>query len=920
MVSTKQNGAPKGGGGSALKRLKKSLQTAGIIGQTSKASRSKKDRKKGLPTEVGKNKDDRKLNVIRGEFNPFEKKVQNTKFEILGRKMKGVSGKPTLSKQIGEENRKKTLLMEMKNKNRRGGIVDKRFGENNTNMSLEEKMLVRFTKEKQKSAKGSMFNLDDDEDLSLTHYGQSLSTMDDFDDAGLGLSDDEEPTQMDKSIVSKMHFGGFEDEEQGEERHKSKSEVMKEIIAKSKMYKLERQSAKQEDDDLREALDDELGDIRGLLEMKPRKPLPSQTSIFKRSENENSKDKEEKGLNDYSDYDRAVRELAMDHRAVASDRTKTEEEIALEEKEKLEKAERARKRRMEGLDSDDEEEDSKRKHHKKRRGAPQADDLDDDFLEELDEDVARLGKGLTLEDIQNAHNKHDSEEEGSEDGEDESEGDEDESGEDSEGEEYESEEDNEDLEEEDEEDMLDMSDDEDDMNDFGKNGIVRKSKTPQPVKEEKREVPYTFECPTTHEELLSILKGLEVEDSMIVTKRIRVLYHIKLAPENKAKLSAFLGVLVEHIAYIASTVNPLPTNVLDNLGLHVFELCQQLPETAADVFTQRLEKMLSEMAKKLKYSGSSWPDTEDLTLLRIIGQVFSTSDLTHPIATPAILYMCQALNQCPIQSQSDIGRGLFLALICLEYQKIAKRYIPEVLNFLNRMIILLSPSDTFEGNIPGYFPMPEMKHKFNITDIKGDESEIPSLKLEQLSNGEDSPFDDLSLFLAVIRMVERYLQMYSSITALKEVFEPTLEIILMVNKLSWHEDIKTALNTLQDRLERQIRFCVEKRIKTPLRLQQHRPIPIAQHLPKFEKAYSVDHHYDPDHERSQLHKLESQLKKEKKGAMRELRKDNQFIAREVAKQRKEKDAEYNKMVKGVMHLLEGEQSEQKQLEREKNKR
>lgn len=102
MVATNQQ--PKGSGGSALKRLKKSLQVAGVVGQTSKASRSKKERKRGAPSEVGKNDADKKLSLIRGEFNPFEQKHQNTKFEILGRKMKGTSGKPTLSKQVGEEN------------------------------------------------------------------------------------------------------------------------------------------------------------------------------------------------------------------------------------------------------------------------------------------------------------------------------------------------------------------------------------------------------------------------------------------------------------------------------------------------------------------------------------------------------------------------------------------------------------------------------------------------------------------------------------------------------------------------------------------------------------------------------------------------------------------------------------------------
>ncbi|KAI8087486.1 nucleolar protein 14, partial [Thamnidium elegans] len=910
--------------GSALKRLKKTLQVAGVVGQASKASRSKKDRKRGAPTEVGKNNADKKLSLIRGEFNPFEHKIQKTKFEILGRKMKGTSGKPNLSKQIGEENRKKTLLVEMKNKNRRGGIIDKRFGENNPSLTPEERMLERFTREKQKSSsRSTMYNLDDDEeDLSLTHYGQSLSTMDDFDDAGLGLSDDEEEKkQMDGKIVSRLHFGGFEDErEEGDgERHKSKHEVMKEIIAKSKMHKLERQNIKQEDDELRENLDDELDDIRGLLETKPRKPLPSQNAVFKRNENENPR---EEDLNDYSEYDKAIRELATDQRAQATDRTKTEEEIAIEEKEKLEKAERARKRRMEGLDSEDEDEGShKKKSHKKRKGAPQGDDLGDDYLDELEDDVVKLGKGLSLEDIRNSLEDDDEDEDDEdEDDEDEDEDDEDEDEDDEEGET--DNEDIEDMEEDDEEEAPVFGDDDgDDMNEIGKAGVVHKKKVQKPVESEKREIPYTFECPSTHDELLKILEGLDVEDSVIVTQRIRVLYHIKLAHDNKEKLTKFLGALVDHMAYVASTVSPLPTTVLEGLGKHVYEMSQQLPEVAGQIFTARLKKMHGDMAKKMKHTSSSWPDIEDLTILRSIGHIFSTSDLTHPIATPALLFMCQALSQCRIQSEMDLGRGLFLTLLTYEYQTVSKRFIPESLNFLNRALVALAPKQTFEDNVPGFFPMPDGTAELSIEDTEGQGIDtIAPVKLEELSIEEESSNTlRLSLLQGTLRMLERYLQLYASTPAFLEVFEDALHVVSKLTTVSWHSELETLITTVQGRLERQIKFCKEKRTKTPLRMQQHRPIPIAQHLPKFEKAYSMDRHYDPDHERAQQHKLESQVKKEKKGALRELRKDNQFIARERAKERKQKDEEYNKMVKGVMTILEGEQSELKRLERENKK-
>ena len=39
--------------------------------------------------------------------------------------------------------------------------------------------------------KSEVYNLDDEED-ELTHYGQSLSNIDNYDDAGLKLTDDED--------------------------------------------------------------------------------------------------------------------------------------------------------------------------------------------------------------------------------------------------------------------------------------------------------------------------------------------------------------------------------------------------------------------------------------------------------------------------------------------------------------------------------------------------------------------------------------------------------------------------------------------------------------------------------------------------------------------------------------------------------
>jgi nucleolar protein 14 len=432
--------------------------------------------------------------------------------------------------------------------------------------------------------------------------------------------------------------------------------------------------AKQEDDDIRAGLDEDLNDIRALLNTDKRKPLPSQNRLFARSELETKHSEEAEGGKkpdeEYEDYDKALRELAFDRRAQATDRTKTEEELALEEKEQLEKAERARKRRMEGVESDSEDEGSNRHSHKRggnkkqrKAGAPQGDDLDDDYLDEMEHDKQELGAGLTLDDIQNGaydlNADMETDEEDEESGEEEGSGDDDEESEidDLEGDE-----------------VPDFGDeDDDDMNEVGQHGTVVKKaskKAMAPVTSTPAEIPYTFDCPSTHGEFLSIMEGLTTEDALVVVKRIRVLYHVKLSPENKAKMGLFFGVVVDHLGYVASTVSPLPTKVLEALGQHVFEMAQQVPDAAATVFTSKVKHMQADMSKKLRLGqkSSCFPDVEDLAILRSLGQVFSTSDLHHLVATPASLLMAQALAQCPIRTEIDLGRGLFLTQLFLEVQ------------------------------------------------------------------------------------------------------------------------------------------------------------------------------------------------------------------------------------------------------------
>jgi len=213
------------------------------------------------------------------------------------------------------------------------------------------------------------------------------------------------------------------------------------------------------------------------------------------------------------DYDQHVRELAFDKRSKPKDRTKTEEELALDQKEVLEKAERKRQRRMLGLDENESESEGKPSKKRKRGG----DNLEGDFDEEAS---GGLGAGLGEEAsdggiCDDAIIGGEGQEEGGEENRDEESG---------------------------EEEFIEESEAEAEGEEGEQEELVSTGKSKKGKAKEKRastlnqELPYTFPCPETHDEFLEIIKEIDDKDVPTVVQRIRTLHHTSLASENKFKL------------------------------------------------------------------------------------------------------------------------------------------------------------------------------------------------------------------------------------------------------------------------------------------------------------------------------------------------------------------------------------------------
>lgn len=147
---------------------------------------------------------------------------------------------------------------------------DKRLGEKNPNLSLEDKSLLRYQRERElKSKRKQRFELDND--LELTHKGVRLSDLhDDYvEDYDIDLSDEETKprklAKMSDEIVDQFHFG--------DGKTRTKKDAYEEIIQKSKYNKLIRQQEKEQNFEITKKIDDEFEDISRRLRFKDKEKV-----------------------------------------------------------------------------------------------------------------------------------------------------------------------------------------------------------------------------------------------------------------------------------------------------------------------------------------------------------------------------------------------------------------------------------------------------------------------------------------------------------------------------------------------------------------------------------------------------------------------------------------------------------------------
>ncbi|XP_065591928.1 nucleolar protein 14 [Cyrtonyx montezumae] len=844
--------------------------------------------------------------------NPFEVKVNRQKFNILGRKTKNDVGLPGVSRSKAIKKRTQTLLKEYKEKGKTNVFKDKRFGEYNTKISPEEKMIKRFTLERQQNfGKKNIYNLNEDEEL--THYGQSLAEIEKLNDIIDSDSDTEERGALSAELTA-AHFGGgggllrkkaaSEQEDEEEEKPKSRKELIEELIAKSKKDKQERQSQRESALELTEKLDNDWKEIQTLMARKPPKSERKDEEVEKPKPDE---------------YDMIVRELGFEMKAKPSERMKTEEELAKEEEARLQKLEADRLRRMRGIDEQE---------NKKKPSHVSADDLADGFI--LDKDDRRLlyykdGK-MNIENEEEEEGK-----EGEEEKQEEEEG-EKEFNENGEGEEEseDSTEDEEDVASDNHSDLeSDLESEEEATGNKEQNKQKANENESQNVEEldpemeaAKSELPYMFSVPESYEKFKSLLAGRTVEQQLIILERIQKCNHPSLAVGNKTKLEKLFGFLLEYIGELATLDLP-ELKTIDKLILPLYNLCQMFPEAASGNIKFVLRDAAHEMEEVIEVKGrATFPGLDTLIYLKITSLLFPTSDFWHPVVTPAFIYMSQLLTKCRITALQDVIKGLFICSLFLEYVSLSRRFVPELINFLLGVLHISLPKKQAQGYtvVHPFTPVGKNLELLLVCDKKDLESwQKQSLplsivtRLKELSKTEINHIR-LSCLALCFDLIKRCAVLYEFLPSFHEIMHPIRVLLTQhVSVNEYPEKMQEWYHSALKELENKVKHY------TPLVCEKKKPVPLKQYTPKIVKVLEFGRKQGGSKKEQERKRLIHKHKREFKGAVREIRKDNQFLARMKLSEIMERDSARKRKVKELLGSLATQEGEWKAMKRKKGK-
>jgi len=561
-----------------------------------KNNKSSSGKKKTVRSKIQKQVPEKKP-----EVNPYAV-FQNRKCKraILGERVRGAKRNVSRTHATAIRERTAGLLRESLTAQKTSQFKDARLGEGHSGASeIDHRAAQRMVRLRQKEAKRS-FNLLNSSAEELTHAGKPLSQFQDHELRAeeAGFDEDEDANRELEEALT----GNDPDDP----------------VTKSKLQKAEAAKQRQEQESMLGKFDEEFGSLMADLNFRPPKSMQPLSK------------------NDSDGYDRLVRTLGLQQKALASERIKSPEEVAQERAEQLAAYERERLSRT-GASADhavDEDEPHQDQSNNRLKGNEE--------------------KGDTGADEESA----DEEEEGEE-----------EDGEDQEEEPAEPEK------SDDEDEEQEAAEDEDDRlgprcPDLLSQGHSSDMNIMVNGKGESN-LPYAPPCPGDAAEVSALFAEYKPLTAVKLLERVRTCTAAVLTTENKSKLRIFFVALLDYLlqtmARSDGDISAKGMTMFHALQPKLVGMAKEHPDEAHAYFSKKLQAM----------SPSTIPRAKELCCLKLITLLFPMSDSRHPVVTPAgILADHWASRVAALRSQIEdlVSDALLLWEILYAFIVPASRY------------------------------------------------------------------------------------------------------------------------------------------------------------------------------------------------------------------------------------------------------
>ena len=830
--------------------------------------------------------------------NAFEQVRSRKKFNILGKKgSKGDVKRVSQKRSAAVEKRKDTLLVEYRQLRKSNAFVDKRFGEDDASLTQEEKALMRFQKQRMKELSGSKFSLADEEDeeygmgMQLTHLGKSID--DSLGEDALRSFENGEDEDDGTDVLEKYNFGGgeFDRRHNGSDspRRKSKKEIMEEVIAKSKMYKALKAKQREEDLDETDALDVAWKKLAAEnLTAELLRPKGSRSETQKQSASLMSEDDKK--------FDALARELVFEAKAHAGERTLTKEELADLERQRLEELEKGRIAREKG--GDDLEDDfegmeaqfgapvggyaARRARLKAKINQEVEDSEDEDSGEDYEDDVSALEQRRRQQaagdhplqeqfremaaKLLDRHGKEDVKgilKKSTADDSDESESEMSEGGGGS----------------------GDQSDQEEEEEELKKEQKVDKPSSAQEDLEEGLQMTFTPSLPESYDEYLTMMDGLDAHQMHEMINRIRAYNASALSENGRKKLQILYGCIMQHFVALAGE-EEISFSIIDALVPHIIELTPFVPYYSGMLSRARLKKeqeYLKALLKDPVKKADAWPSTRAILLAKLFMDIYPVTDRKHPVLTPLTTFLSSTLILCPVVRPVHAIKGVLISHMLVNAHSRSNRIVPETLTFsisLLKSFVEFTSLDYERTSYPNWmknFERRAFKTRKNYKVVPLSISSCFNKASVELSQ----EFAD-SVLNALIQLLKSLSNSIEA-DAYEELFDPAIPLL---EELSAHANAKTqyfSSYTLEEArmLVQDIHSKSESTSSSRLPMvvaAMSRGPSVKQYNPRFEDSFAKGKDYDPDRERAEERRLKKLIRKEERGAIRELRKDAAFMA------------------------------------------